>query len=185
MSAFTSKLAMVAEGQYDQYHWYHEGDPPLSAQIKKYWSDNGWAVEPVSTAWSAAFVSWCVRKAGAKTDQFRFNPAHSVFVHDAINHPRAYSGVAFDAQPIAVGDILQNNRGGQSFDFAYAKAHPNYTSHSAVVIEVGADSGGPYALTVGGNEADSVGRKLVRLSAAGKVKQRSSSPYIALLKCHI
>lgn len=183
MSAFTKKLAAVAEGQFDQFHLYHEGDPPLKAQIGRYWSENNWTVQPVSTAWSAAFVSWCVRKAGASPAEFRFDPLHSTFVHDAINTPRAYRGVAFDAEPIEVGDILQNNRDGQSFDFAYAKAHASYTSHSAIVIETGSDSRGPYALTVGGNEGNSVGRKLVRLTNAGKVKPRADSPYIALLKC--
>jgi hypothetical protein len=183
MSTFTKKLAALAEGQYNQFHWYHEGDQPLKGQIGKYWSENNWQVQPVSTAWSAAFVSWCVRKAGALPTEFRFDPMHSTFVYDAIKTPRAYRGVDFNALPIEVGDILQNNRSGQAFDFAYAQAHASYTSHSAIVIEVGADSGGPYALTVGGNEADSVGRKRVSLTSAGKVKVRVDSPYIALLKC--
>jgi hypothetical protein len=183
MTAFTSKLASTAEDQFNQFHLFHEADPKLAAQIKRYWVENGLTFQSVGVAWSAVFVSWCVRKAGATTANFKFSEAHSVFVHDAINTPRAYRGVVFNSAPIAIGDILQNNRDGQTFNFAHAQANAHFTSHSAIVIETGADSGGKYALTIGGNEGNSVGRKLVRLDSAGKVKPRADSPYIALLQC--
>jgi len=44
-----------------------------------------------------------------------------------------------------VGDIIQNNREGNRFDFAFARANPNYISHSAIVIEVGEDTQGRFA----------------------------------------
>lgn len=69
-----------------------------------------------------------------------------------------------------LGDILQNNRAGNSYTFPYASTHKSYQSHSAIVIEVGTDTKGRYLRTVGGNESDSVGMKEVRLNAQGIVK---------------
>ena len=80
-----------------------------------------------------------------------------------------------------VGDILQNNRSGNHFDFAHAQANQKYESHSAIVIEVGADNKGNYLRTIGGNESDSVGMKEVRLDAKGYVKN-SSGIYISVIE---
>ena len=71
-TAFASKLARTASGQWDSYHFDSEDDPKLGAQIKSYWLDLGLAFPGVSTAWSAVFVSWCVKKAGATPADFRF-----------------------------------------------------------------------------------------------------------------
>ena len=102
------------------------------------------------------FVSSCVKKAGATATEFAFAASHSVFVHQAIKNAASGTGVfrgidVTTAKP-AVGDIIQNNRGGSKFDFAFAKANTDYPSHSAIVVEIGADTLGPFALTIGGNE---------------------------------
>jgi len=80
-----------------------------------------------------------------------------------------------------LGDILHNNRSGHNFDFAYAKTHTAYESHSAIVIEVGSDNRGKYLRTIGGNETDSVGLKEVRLSPSGKVLN-GSGLYISVIE---
>ena len=76
---------------------------------------------------------------------------------------------------------MQNNRSGHHYDFAYATANDSYESHSAIVIEVGADNSGGYLRTIGGNEGDTVGLKEVRLSASGKVLN-SSGVYISVIE---
>ena len=40
-SNFAKKLAAVAEDQFNQFHLIDENDPPLSTQIKKYWTTIG------------------------------------------------------------------------------------------------------------------------------------------------
>lgn len=185
-SVFAKKLAAMAEGQYDDFHNDSENDPPLAAQIKRYWQDLGLSFPGVGTPWSAVFVSWCVKKAGATSAEFNFNPAHSQFVFTAIQNAVAGSGV-FRAFPVngyapQIGDIIHNNRGGNTFDYAYAKTHKSYESHSAIVIETGTDSAGQYALTVGGNESDSVRKKIVRLTNSGLIKQRPTAPYICVIQ---
>jgi hypothetical protein len=185
-SKFCTDLAKIAEDQHNKFHLIQEGDDPLRSQIKRYWRDLGFTFPGVSTPWSAVFVSWCVKRAGALPAEFAFATAHSRFVHKAIQNATAGTGVFHGidvtvAKP-AVGDIIQNNRGGTSFNFAHAKANSAYQSHSAIVVETGTDTLGAYALTIGGNESDSIRRARVALTAAGLIKQRTTNPYICVIK---
>jgi len=173
-SVFQKRLATIALGQFDRFHLLRENQSPLSEQIATYWTGIGLAFPGVGEAWSAVFVSWCVKQAGATASQFEFASAHSRFVHTAIANAKAGKGV-FHGHPPSdyapkIGDILHNNRAGNRFDFDFARTHRQYKSHSAIVIEVGSDQRGRYLRTIGGNEADSVGLKEVRLSASGRVR---------------
>ena len=186
-STFAMKLAGIAEDQHTQFHMMDEADTELCKQIKKYWT----GISPgfsscVTVPWSAVFVSWCVKQAGATASEFKFAAAHSVFVNEAIknalNGTGVFHGLDISAHPPNVGDIIQNNRGGTTHDYAFARTHKNYTSHSAIVIEIGQDSVGRYALTIGGNEGNSIRRTIVRLTPQGFVKQRPSNPFICVIK---
>lgn len=184
-TAFQKKLATIAQQQFDKFHLLREGQDPLASQIKVYWKDLGFSFPGVDTPWSAVFVSWCVKQAGATKQQFLFSPAHSQFVFQAIANTSAGTGV-FRGHPTSeyapkLGDILHNNRSGNSFDFAFAKTHKSYESHSAIVMEVGVDTKGRYLRTIGGNESDSVGMKEVRLDAKGFIKN-ASGLYISVIE---
>jgi hypothetical protein len=185
-SAFAKKLAGIANEQFQLFRDQDEDDPGLSKQIKKWYAALGFKFESVSVPWSAVFVSWCVHNAGATKLEFEFAMAHAVFVHQAIQNGLSHTGVfqAFDISAVApqVGDIIQNNRQGNSFDFNFARTHKKYPSHSAIVVATGQDEGGNFALTVGGNEGNAVGRKRVRLTAAGLLKQRPTNSFICVIK---
>lgn len=186
---FAKKLADIALQQYSTYKNMDEVEVKLCAQIKKYWTDLGFAFPGCTgenTAWSAVFVSWCVKKAGATSEEFKFSPSHSKFVHKAIQNTTQNVGV-FKGRKIneykpKIGDILHNNRLGSIFDFEYAKNHDSYASHSAIIIEIGEDNKGKYALTIGGNEGDSIRVKEIRLDKDGFVKQRLANPYISIIE---
>jgi hypothetical protein len=184
-TTFQKKLATVAQGQYERFHLMRENQEPLSTQIKAYWRGIGLSFPGVGEAWSAVFVSWCVKTAGATGTQFKFASAHSRFVHAAIANAQSNSGVFHGRRPSEyvpkIGDILHNNRAGNHFDFDFAKANKQYKSHSAIVIEVGTDNRGRYLRTIGGNEADSVGMKEVRLTARGFVKN-TDGLYISIVE---
>ncbi|MBS0656677.1 MAG: DUF2272 domain-containing protein [Verrucomicrobia bacterium] len=185
MSKFTTQLATIAEALHDKYHLMHESDPALAKEIKQFWSDTGQAFPGVSMPWSAVFVSACVKRAGATRTEFKFAAAHSVFFHQAIKNFKAGTGL-FHGREIGdyapeVGDIVQNNRNGNTFDYAHASMHSDYPSHSAIVIEKGTDGGGPYVITVGGNENDSIRRTLVRLDKNGLIKQIGAR-FIAIIQ---
>ncbi len=185
-SAFAKKLAGIANEQFLLFRDQHEHDPGLSKQIKKWYAALGFKFENVDVPWSAVFISWCVQNAGATKAEFEFAMRHSTFVHKAIQNGINNAGVfqAFDLSTAApeVGDIIQNNRGGNSFDFNFARTHKEYASHSAIVILKGQDESGNFVQTIGGNEGDTVGRKRVQLTAAGLIKQRLNSPFICVIK---
>lgn len=186
-SPFARRLATIAEQKHDRFHFVNEADPTLCRQIQKWTTDIGFTFTSCTAVpWSAVFVSWCVKQAGATKAEFKFAMAHSVFVHQAIknavNGQGVFQGFDITAQGPEVGDIIQNNRGGNRFNFAFARTHANYMSHSAIVIEVGQDTQGRFAFCVGGNEQDSVRRTVVRLDAQGFIKQRSGNAFISVIK---
>jgi hypothetical protein len=185
-SAFALKLAGIAQEQHTKFHLMDEADTALCAQIKKYWAGIAPFISCVSVPWSAVFISFCVKQAGATASEFKFAAGHSVFVHKAIQNAASGTGVfrgfPITAQKPSVGDIIQNNRNGGTVDFAFAKANLQYNSHSAIVVETGVDSDGGFALTIGGNESDSIRRKVVRLKPDGFIKQRAGNPFISIIK---
>lgn len=187
ISPFAKRFAAAAQEQHNTFHMVDEADPELCKQIKKYWTDLKLGFTScVTVPWSAVFVSWCVKTAGATSTEFKFAAAHSVFVHEAIKNATSgqglFHGMDITAHPPAVGDIIQHNRGGTTHDFAFARTHKNYESHSAIVTEVGQDSEGPFALVIGGNEGNSIRRTVVRLTAAGLIRQRAVNPFICVVK---
>lgn len=185
-SPFTQNIISIAEDQYSKYHFYTEGDQELCNQIKKYWNDLNIPFQSCTTvAWSAVFVSWCVKQAGATSAEFKFSESHSMFINEAIKNAVNNSGVfqgfkITDYKP-KVGDIIQNNRKGHKYDYEYAKAHDDYESHSAIVIETGQDNTGNYALTVGGNEGNSIHQTIIHLTEDGFIQQRPINPYICII----
>ena len=186
-STFARKLAAVAQQQHTKFQFTNEADPTLCKQIKKWTKDIGFSFTGCTEVpWSAVFISWCVKQAGASKAEFKFAMAHSVFVNQAIKNGLNATGVfrGFDitAQKPAVGDIVQNNRRGNNFDFTFARTHSQYESHSVIVVEIGQDAEGGFAFCVGGNENDSVRRTVIRLNSNGFIKQRDGNPFICVIK---
>jgi hypothetical protein len=188
-SAFAKRLASVAQEQHDRFQFVNEADPELCGQIKNWTEAIGSTfVSCTSNAhpWSAVFVSWCVKQAGARGSEFRFSRSHSVFVHkaiqNAVNGTGVFHGVDVSTHPPNVGDIIQHNRGGARFTFDHAARNSQYKSHSVIVIEIGQDAQSPFAFCVGGNEGDAIRRTVVRLTPQGFVRQRSRSPFICVIK---
>lgn len=108
--------------------------------------------------WSAAFISWAVRKAGPAYANFQFAASHSVFVNNAIKArvtgrlDKPFWGYRITEQKPELGDIIQRNRGGGAFSFSYAENHAEYSSHSDIVVEVTPD----VVRVIGGNVGDTV-----------------------------
>ena len=179
-TTFTTRLASLTENEFDQFHGFVETTSRMAGRIKKYWTDIGLHFPGVSTPWSAVFVSFFVKSAGATNAEFKFAAAHSEFVFEAIKNAKNGIGV-FRGRPISeyapkIGDIIQNNRNGNSFDFNHAASHHSYESHTAIVVEHRQDGNGKYVRTIGGNESDTVGDKVIRLKPNGLIRQPSADP---------
>ena len=186
-SSFAKKLAAVAQAQHTRFQFVNEADPALCKQIKKWTQDIGFSFTSCTTVpWSAVFISWCVLNAGATKAEFKFAMAHSVFVNQAIknalNNQGVFRGFDITVEKPSVGDIIQNNRRNNKFDFEFARKNANYESHSVIVVEVGQDVNGGFAFCIGGNESDSVRRSVVPLDAKGFIKQRTGNPFICVVK---
>ncbi len=186
-TTFANDLAAVALDQHAKFSGLHESNRTLCKQIQEYWKAVGGGFTSCTTvAWSAVFVSWCVKQAGATAAQFKFSARHSEFVHQAIHNAIGNTGVfrAFDITQHApkVGDIIHNNRVHNSFDYSYASTHSKYESHSAIVVELGTHTNGDkFARTIGGNEGDSIRSKFVDLTPAGFIEQRTDNPFICVI----
>lgn len=186
-SAFARKLASIAQDQHSRFQFTNEADPLLCRQIEKWTKDIGFSFSSCTKVpWSAVFISWCVKQAGATREEFKFAMSHSVFVNQAIknatNGVGVFRGFDITAQPPAVGDIIQNNRRGNNFSFNFAKTHSSYESHSVIVVEIGQDTQGGFAFCIGGNESDSVRRTVVRLNPQGLILRRNGNPFICVIK---
>jgi hypothetical protein len=188
LTPYVDKLVTIAKGEYQAFHTISETDEPLRSRIDTYCRDIGIAVPPDISQfpWSATFVSWCIKKAGATSSEFKFSAAHAVFVRAAIANADAQTGV-FRARPIGsyapqVGDLIHRNRSGGTVTYAEARTNSQYPSHSAIVVEVGEDQVGHYAMTIGGNEHDSIRMTRVALNGAGMVVQKPSDPFICVVQ---
>ncbi|WP_027578350.1 DUF2272 domain-containing protein [Bradyrhizobium sp. Ai1a-2] len=182
-------IITVAKDEFDRFGGINEGNQPLRGRIADYYEAGGGSrnLDPTrdENAWSAAFISFCVKQSGATRDQFKFNLSHSVFVQAAIANADADRGV-FRGHPISayspkLGDLIHHNRSGGSLSFDFARTHTGYPSHSAIVVDFETTNGVRHALTIGGNEflsggSGTVGRKRFALRANGLLDQSAIGP---------
>ncbi|MGE3541788.1 MAG: DUF2272 domain-containing protein [Candidatus Tectimicrobiota bacterium] len=187
-TAYRRRLVAIANGEFDRFHEIAETDEPLRSRINQYCREIGIA-EPddiADFAWSAAFVSWCVKTAGATAEEFEFSPTHAVFVKAAIanadNNVGVWRARPIDAYRPQVGDIIHRNRHNGSLTYKQARTRSNYPSHSAIVVEIGSANGVKFARTIGGNERDSVRVTKVVLTADGFIAQRDMNPFICVIE---
>lgn len=180
----TRSIVAIAKRELAAYGGIKEGDEPLRSHIDDYWraanADPG-DFSPTEDAWSAAFISHCVRKSGATQQQFNFHTRHSEFVFAAIqnaeNDRGDFRGRRITEYAPKIGDIIQNNQPGFDYSFDYARLHKQYRSHSAIVVDFENRNSVRHAVTIGGNEGDTVGKKLVPLTSDGLIRQRPNSNY--------
>jgi hypothetical protein len=164
-----------------------ENSAPFAQFIAQMWS----AIDLSHTGhsnvpWSAAFISWVVRKAGDAYHEFKFSASHSVFVHDAIQArltnktTKPFWGYPIGDERPAIGDIIQRSRNGQAISFQQAASQTHYESHSDIVVEVRKG----LVRVVGGNVSNSV--TLGGTSQEYRLDERGfivpDRPVIALLK---
>jgi hypothetical protein len=188
-SAAGPSIVAVAKAEFDRFHGIDEGNQPLRGRIADYYEAGGGSrnLDPTlnDNAWSAAFVSFCVKQSGATRDQFKFNLSHSVFVRAAIANTDADRGV-FRGHRITdyapqLGDLIHHNRDGGTLSFDFARANTGYPSHSAIVVDFDVRNGVRRAVTIGGNEflatgSGTVGKKFFPLDANGFLNQSAIGP---------
>ena len=183
---FTEKLTQITLAELQTYGSTREDRSPLAERIGAYWTALG---RPDldgtdrDVPWSAAFISFMVRAAGAATS-FPYSAQHSAYfyrtINDRVSHKKTgFWGYEIGTIDIQAGDILGMNREGTNpIAYDWAEHHSDYKSHSDIVVEVNASG----IKTVGGNVSQTVhsktfgeeGGKLVNLAAP------SQQPFVVI-----
>ncbi len=120
--------------------------------------------------WSAAFVSWIVRRAGTEYHRFRFAAAHARYIHDSITKRETgiaspFWGFRLHEHRVGLGDIVcQWRLSKRTYDDAAGS--DSFFSHCDVVVEVAPGS----VRALGGNNDHTVGFKTYAVNAEGFLK---------------
>jgi len=211
MTAFSDALVLVCDREYNRWDkgagretW---GRPQHSKDyyvfVQEYWVsignhklDGRTEVKNIRPAWSSAFVSFCVRAAGAGK-RFHYVEAHCHYVAKAMaaasgtESSFGYIARRSDKYKPKVGDIIVGGREyAAGFDYDQAaltyEADSFYPSHGDIVVDITEDR----AVTIGGNISNNVDQKRLRLTDTGYLRNRINTsgkelPWVAILECHL
>ena len=169
MPSLAEKIVSVTAAEFNKYQGCLEGDEPLCSRIGEYWKavgNNDIDGSDHGSPWSAVFVSFMLRHAGAE-DSFLYSSGHSHYVNRAIIDRSAKKTGRFWAyRPsetvIQPGDILAMNRGTSApITYDYATEHATFDSHADIVVTTSATG----LATIGGNVGaapGTIGKKVFR-----------------------
>jgi hypothetical protein len=137
-----------------------------------------------SHPWSARFISWLMRRAGAG-ESFAYSRAHKTYIAAAKrNRERGDTNNpfwAFRVSEIApeVGDLVCTARSGSGATYNNIESPPFRATHCDIVVDVD-----PNRLTViGGNVGHRVGQKFVTTNTDGLIDQSGDqSGYFAVVR---
>jgi peptidoglycan hydrolase-like protein with peptidoglycan-binding domain len=150
-----------------------ECDPTIRPVLEDYWRTGvGWLPSQSnycgSVAWSAAFISWVMRQAGAGS-AFHYSSAHTDYVGAAKRNRLANSNNPFKTYRISeiaprVGDLvcLERSNSGVTYDNVDQGFR---SSHCDIVVAVQPGQ----ITTIGGNLSDSVQQNRVPTDAGGHI----------------
>ena len=180
---FVNNLTNTALAEYNfwQDGSIKEGDPRTMERLRMYWKEGAgvknWTdAQMKSEAWSAAFISYIMKKSGAGRD-WKYSPSHSTYIVDSIknrkeNNANPFKGYKPEEVKLEVGDLVGKARqGGVTYDTKGA-----YKSHTDVVVKI--KDG--YADTIGGNVGDTVKVTKVPLTPDGKVDLKRSDYFVVI-----
>jgi len=189
-----------------------EDDKAVSQAIASYWTvtqrrqltlqNRIWRIAPDAgwvRAWSAAFVSWVMCRAGMSTEQFGRSPAHARYVDQAID-----GNGAFEARDLAgtiptPGDIVCADMGGKlgladngrhkgrlqrTETFATIADRRKYgrggrAMHCDIIVKT--DLRAQLTFAIGGNVKHAVSMTVIKLNGRGKILSTAARPWFALL----
>jgi len=177
-------IVQVALGELQ--HWGNgsvkETSPAMRSVLEAYWRNGvGWLPGQAhwwsSVPWSAAFISYVMRRAGAGNN-FRYSGGHSYYIVAAKNNRLENNANPIKAYRISEvsprpGDIVCKSRAGSNA--TYDNIREGMATHCDIVTAVQPGM----LVTVGGNLSDSVRSSQVRTDSNGRIDQPG---YFAVIK---
>jgi hypothetical protein len=152
-----------------------EFEDDFVAVVGEYWQSINMDLDGLDREypWSAAFISYAVRKAGGH-DGFVYAAAHARYCHAAIRakldgaaHP--FWGYKIGDHKPQLGDMVCRWRSSR-IDYRYASKKRNFKSHCDIVVAIAKD----HVLTIGGNVQQSVRHTRYPISARGFLKNEKN-----------
>ena len=170
-SGFAADLASTTNSEYATYGGLHEcNSETMSRRIGVYWNALNRNLNRcnVTVPWSAAFISYMIRQAGAGT-RFRYSGAHRLYIQDAFAGGQGLYGSVLDAATATVktGDLVCVGRGTKSgwsyADFVnwYNKGGNSYDDDVPAHCDIVVSASGNSITVIGGNLSDTVKRSTV------------------------
>ena len=175
-----------------------ERQPGLWQRVGEYWWEGMNAGDPTSRwtgkhdgagyvfpvpengqyAWSAAFISYVMRIAGAGPD-FPYAPDHATYINAAASHQAHGLLDAEDPASYAprLGDLACFPRGDASnLTFADLPTANSFPAHCGIIVGVGAGA----VSIVGGNVDDAVTMEHLQTNAAGELQDNRENWFVVL-----
>jgi hypothetical protein len=175
-TGFKKKLIDLANIEWNKWNnptKIKEGNAKTIKELRDYWrigaNVNGTDSYYINNAWSASFISWLMRTAGAGTD-FKYSSLHSIYIRDAIknrklNNSNPFKGYKPNEVDLNIGDLVCRPRqAGVNYD-----TDTNYMSHCDLITEITNDT----AIGIGGNVSNSVSKTIIPLKN-NKIDQSNS-----------
>ena len=185
--SFRDAVVSVANNEYNKWRSdsvLREDDSAATSLVRKYWGSVGWAPKTKDIRdslweenhpWSAVFISWVMKTAGAGS-QFKYATCHSAYiVWTKKNMAAKKSKAMFNVYEVCdkraawpePGDLLCKNRDGKTFSLNTITATD--ISHSDIVVEVNKET--RTIVTIGGNVRNTVNKRIIHLDADGYIER--------------
>lgn len=167
----SKRLIKRGKRETQETYWQRVGD---------YWQSIGknYTGKNTNQPWSAAFISWSMKEAGAG-DDFKYSIRHSTYITDAIANRKEgrldapFVGYKVSEYAPQEGDLVCYSRA----SWVSYNTTGNYPSHCDVVVSAAIDE----IEVIGGNVTNSVSKKILKVDSEGKVADTGYS-WFAVLK---
>lgn len=184
-SDFKKRLVELANNEWDKWNKggkvIKEGSNDTIQDLRNYWQEGAGVKQNdnfyINNAWSSAFISYLMKKAGAG-DDFKYATSHSQYIADSIknrkeNNSKKFKGYKPEEVEVQVGDLVCVPRqNGVTYD-----SSAGYISHCDLITEIN----GNVAIGIGGNVSNSVSKKNIYLSN-GKIDKTKSKNVFVVIK---
>jgi peptidoglycan hydrolase-like protein with peptidoglycan-binding domain len=183
--ALRDRLAAIATAEWETWQRgrLNENNAAMFERLVQYWMGAGYARSEAENRarlsqggrdplgyWSAAFISWCVRQAGATSSQFSFAGAHSTFIAEAYQNRVQRNSKPFKAYGTSeaaprVGDIIGYARELHVPNTVATVVRDTSGYHTDIVVAI--DAAASTITVIGGNLSDSVSAGVRNISTKG------------------
>lgn len=183
---FKAELAKVARRENESLGALRRGDQALEERILFYCHEVGISATPdVKAHYSAVFISWCMRAAGASKMDFPATSGHWEYARRALRNAEHEQG-PFRARQLESyapkpGDVIHVNRDDGKVNYDQVRNGAcSYKAESGIVVDIQPGE----ALIVMGNQepAGTVGTEKLALAVSGLLVRRTSNPFICVIE---